>query len=101
MTRTEHSVGLDTAAPGRWLDTTGAPGAGEQPVAEVLTGGSRNVLHLVKRGDERMALRMPGPRALLAYDGEHPKDQGKEAFGAMVPDLIATAARLAHSGEER
>lgn len=63
MTRTEDSAGLDTAALSRWLDTTGAPGAGEEPVAEVLTGGSQNLLYLVRRGDERMVLRMPGPRA--------------------------------------
>jgi aminoglycoside phosphotransferase (APT) family kinase protein len=54
---------LDTAALGRWLDAGDAPGQGEQPVLELLTGGSQNTLYLVHRGDHRMVLRMPGPRA--------------------------------------
>jgi aminoglycoside phosphotransferase (APT) family kinase protein len=48
---------------GRWLDTAGAPGAGERPVLELLTGGSQNSLYLVHRGDTRMVLRMPRARA--------------------------------------
>jgi len=63
MTRTDEPAGLETATLGRWLDSKGAPGAGEEPLAEVLTGGSQNVLYLIRRGDERMVLRMPGPRA--------------------------------------
>ncbi len=53
----------DTAALGRWLDSSGAPGHGEQPRLELLTGGSQNTLYRVHRGDQRMVLRMPGPRA--------------------------------------
>ncbi|OBK17148.1 phosphotransferase family protein [Mycobacterium asiaticum] len=48
---------------GHWLDTNGAPGAGEEPVLDQLSGGSQNTLYLVQRGSERMVLRMPGPRA--------------------------------------
>jgi aminoglycoside phosphotransferase (APT) family kinase protein len=53
----------DAAELGRWLDTHGAPGQGERPVLEVLTGGSQNALYLITRGDRRMVLRMPGARA--------------------------------------
>jgi aminoglycoside phosphotransferase (APT) family kinase protein len=53
----------DTAALGRWLDENDAPGAGEQPELEILTGGSQNTLYRVRRGDERMVLRMPGSGA--------------------------------------
>ena len=53
----------DTAALGRWLDENDAPGAGEQPVLELLTGGSQNTLYRVRRGDERMVLRTPGSGA--------------------------------------
>lgn len=48
---------------GPWLDRNDAPGAGVQPVLEQLSGGSQNTLYLVRRGDESMVLRMPGPRA--------------------------------------
>lgn len=61
--RTEESNQLDTAALGRWLDTQNAPGHGDQPVAEVLKGGSQNMLYRVERGGQKMVLRMPGPRA--------------------------------------
>ncbi|QLL07288.1 phosphotransferase family protein [Mycobacterium vicinigordonae] len=54
---------LDAGALGRWLDAQGAPGSGEVPVAELLSGGSQNTLYLLHRGNERMVLRMPGPRA--------------------------------------
>ena len=54
---------LDPGILGRWLDTNNGPGPGEQPVLEKLSGGSQNTLYLVKRGPERMVLRMPGPRA--------------------------------------
>ena len=53
----------DTDVLGRWLDTKSAPGQGEEPRLELLTGGSQNTLYLVHRGDQRMVLRMPGPRA--------------------------------------
>ena len=53
----------DTAALGRWLDENDAPGAGEQPVLELLTGGSQNTLYRVRRGDKQMVLRMPGSGA--------------------------------------
>lgn len=61
--RTEESNQLDTAALGRWLDTQNGPGHGDQPVAEVLKGGSQNMLYRVERGGQKMVLRMPGPRA--------------------------------------
>src|ERR1700761_7934554 len=54
---------LDAVALGRWLDASGAPGAGEEPVVEQLSGGSQNTLYLIHRGDERMVLRMPRARA--------------------------------------
>ncbi|HEU4361855.1 MAG TPA: phosphotransferase family protein [Mycobacterium sp.] len=54
---------LDAERLGRWLDAERAPGAGELPVLEVLSGGSQNALFRVRRGDERMVLRMPGTRA--------------------------------------
>ena len=63
MTRTHNPVDLDTATLGRWLDTQDAPGHGEEPVAEVLKGGSQNMLYKVSRGGQGMVLRMPGPRA--------------------------------------
>jgi aminoglycoside phosphotransferase (APT) family kinase protein len=53
----------DPGVLGRWLDTHHAPGDGEQPVLEPLSGGSQNTLYLIQRGGERMVLRMPGPRA--------------------------------------
>ena len=60
----------DTAALGRWLDERDAPGAGEKPELELLTGGSQNTLYRVRRGDERMVLRMPGSGAdATRFDG--------------------------------
>ncbi|HZU46679.1 MAG TPA: acyl-CoA dehydrogenase, partial [Mycobacterium sp.] len=53
----------DPGGLGRWLDTHHAPGDGELPVLEPLSGGSQNTLYLIQRGGERMVLRMPGPRA--------------------------------------
>lgn len=55
---------------GRWLDTHDAPGQGERPVLERLTGGSQNTLYLIRRGDARMVLRMPGRDAdRTRFDG--------------------------------
>src|SRR6202167_2104048 len=54
---------LDALVLGRWLDANAAPGDGEEPVLERLTGGSQNTLYLIQRGSERMVLRMPGARA--------------------------------------
>ena len=54
---------LDAEILGRWLDTHSAPRSGELPVLEQLKGGSQNTLYLIERGDQRMVLRMPGPRA--------------------------------------
>jgi aminoglycoside phosphotransferase (APT) family kinase protein len=54
---------LDAVVLGRWLDANAAPGDGEEPVLEQLSGGSQNTLYLIHRGDERMVLRMPGERA--------------------------------------
>src|SRR6202046_510159 len=60
---------LDAAVLGRWLDANAAPGDGEEPVIEQLSGGSQNTLYLIHRGDHRMVLRMPGPRADAARVG--------------------------------
>src|SRR6185312_9668630 len=54
---------VDAQVLGRWLDASKAPGHGEEPVLEQLSGGSQNTLYLIHRGPERMVLRMPGPRA--------------------------------------
>src|ERR1700730_569203 len=54
---------LDAVVLGRWLDANEAPGDGEEPVLEQLSGGSQNTLYLIHRGDHRMVLRMPGARA--------------------------------------
>jgi len=48
---------------GRFLDASGTPGYGEEPVLEPLSGGSQNTLYLIRRGGGRMVLRMPGTRA--------------------------------------
>ncbi|CAJ1499828.1 phosphotransferase family protein [[Mycobacterium] burgundiense] len=58
-----HTTDIDSDVLGHWLDEQNAPGHGERPVLEVLTGGSQNLLYRVRRGDERMVLRMPGARA--------------------------------------
>jgi aminoglycoside phosphotransferase (APT) family kinase protein len=54
---------LDPGVLGRWLDANEAPGSGEEPLLQQLTGGSQNTLYLIQRGSERMVLRMPGARA--------------------------------------
>jgi len=54
---------MDSGVLGRWLDTEGAPGEGDEPVLTQLGGGSQNTLYLIQRGDQPMVLRMPGPRA--------------------------------------
>ncbi len=54
---------LDDEVLGRWLDSNDAPGHGEKPRLETLSGGSQNTLYLIRRGAERMVLRMPGDRA--------------------------------------
>ncbi|MGH3595318.1 MAG: phosphotransferase family protein, partial [Mycobacterium sp.] len=54
---------LDAGVLGRWLDANGAPGHGEKPVLQQLSGGSQNTLYLIQRGGKRMVLRMPGTRA--------------------------------------
>ena len=56
-------TGLDAGVLARWLDANDAPGGGEQPVLELLKGGSQNTLYLIERGGQRMVLRMPGARA--------------------------------------
>lgn len=48
---------------GKWLDARGAPGAGEKPLLQPLSGGSQNTLYRIERGVHRMVLRMPGARA--------------------------------------
>ena len=54
---------LDAGVLGRWLDEHGAAGPGEDPILEQLGGGSQNTLYLIRRGGQRMVLRMPGARA--------------------------------------
>ena len=54
---------LDEAALGRWLDSAGAPGDGEIPQLEPLSGGSQNALYRVAGRGAPMVLRMPGARA--------------------------------------
>lgn len=54
---------LDPVGLGRWLDAHHAPGDGEEPVLQPLSGGSQNTLYLIERGGKRMVLRMPGARA--------------------------------------
>jgi len=44
----------DSGKLGRWLDSQGAPGQGEERVLEA-AGGSQNTLYLVRRGGERGA----------------------------------------------
>ncbi len=56
-------TGIDADRLGQWLDRQNAPGHGELPELEQLSGGSQNVLLVVKRGGTRMVLRMPGARA--------------------------------------
>jgi aminoglycoside phosphotransferase (APT) family kinase protein len=63
MVVTNSGPELDPGNLGRWLDANNAPGDGEEPVLELLTGGSQNTLYLIHRGDEAMVLRMPGARA--------------------------------------
>jgi aminoglycoside phosphotransferase (APT) family kinase protein len=54
---------VDATVLGHWLDANDAPGDGEQPVLELLSGGSQNTLYLIHRRGHRMVLRMPGARA--------------------------------------
>lgn len=54
---------MDAIGLGRWLDGADAPGHGELPVVQPLSGGSQNMLYRVRRGASAMVLRMPGPRA--------------------------------------
>lgn len=54
---------VDAQRLGTWLDQRGAPGHGELPAIETISGGSQNTLLRVMRGGSRMVLRMPGARA--------------------------------------
>ena len=63
MTVSSAGPKLDATALGRWLDSQHAPGSGEPPVLEPLSGGSQNTLYRIERGGQRMVLRMPGARA--------------------------------------
>ncbi len=58
-----HTTDIDADVLGHWLDKNDAPGQGERPQLELLTGGSQNTLYRVRRGAARMVLRMPGARA--------------------------------------
>lgn len=57
------NTGVDADVLGRWLDNQNAPGDGERPVLELLSGGSQNTLIRIRRGEHRTVLRMPGARA--------------------------------------
>jgi aminoglycoside phosphotransferase (APT) family kinase protein len=60
----------DAVVLGRWLDRNDAPGEGERPILESLSGGSQNTLYRIRRGNERMVLRMPGAGASAGrFDG--------------------------------
>ncbi|MGH3560628.1 MAG: phosphotransferase family protein, partial [Mycobacterium sp.] len=63
MTELADGPRLDAPALGRWLDANGAPGNGELPVLEPLSGGSQNALYRLQQRVEPMVLRMPGARA--------------------------------------
>jgi aminoglycoside phosphotransferase (APT) family kinase protein len=54
---------IDAQRIGRWLDEHDAPGQGELTALDRLSGGSQNALYLIKRGENRMVMRMPGARA--------------------------------------
>lgn len=54
---------IDAAQLGNWLDRQDAPGHGELPSVETMSGGSQNTLLRVTRGGTRMVIRMPGARA--------------------------------------
>lgn len=90
---TASETALDAGVLGRWLDAQDAPGHGEAPVLDPLSGGSQNTLYMVRRGPERMVLRMPGPRADAArIDGLRREIRLVRALsGTDVPhaDLIA------------
>jgi aminoglycoside phosphotransferase (APT) family kinase protein len=70
QSETHSGLPLDPESLGRWLDSQGAPGAGEIPALELLTGGSQNILLRIKRGDQTMVLRMPGERASESRQNE-------------------------------
>lgn len=53
----------DVATLAEWLDAADAPGHGERPVLDPLSGGSQNSLYRLQRGDTPMVLRMPGTGA--------------------------------------
>ncbi|WP_099023786.1 phosphotransferase family protein [Mycolicibacterium palauense] len=63
MTKTSQVSAPDADTLGRWLDENQAPGHGERPELELLTGGSQNTLYRVRRGGHSMVLRTPGAAA--------------------------------------
>jgi aminoglycoside phosphotransferase (APT) family kinase protein len=70
MTVVGNAPEVNAGVLGRWLDSHDAPGQGEEPQLELLTGGSQNTLYLIDRGGQRMVLRMPGARAdQTRFDG--------------------------------
>lgn len=54
---------LDTARLATWMDEAALPGKGEPLCARFLSGGSRNLIFALVRGDETCVLRMPPPGA--------------------------------------
>ncbi|HLI54547.1 MAG TPA: phosphotransferase family protein [Acidimicrobiales bacterium] len=60
--------GLDTAGLTAWLDREALPGRGEPLHCNLLSGGTQNEIHEVRRGDLHAALRIPPPGAPAARD---------------------------------
>ncbi|MGV0794262.1 phosphotransferase family protein [Mycolicibacterium sp. XJ1819] len=55
--------GLDTAQLAAWMDDAALPGKGEPLQANLLSGGTQNVIYRIRRGEEECVLRMPPPGA--------------------------------------
>ena len=48
---------IDIAKLEKWMDARGLPGSGEPLEARFISGGASNEIFLLKRGEQRMALR--------------------------------------------
>ena len=97
---------VDAAVLGRWLDANAAPGDGEEPVIEQLSGGSQNTLYLIHRGDHRMVLRMPlvgqvGVGALAGFAAERQRVPDQKQLHphslACVGEPLASRERMLFS----
>jgi aminoglycoside phosphotransferase (APT) family kinase protein len=47
----------------RWMDEQGLPGKGEPVEHRFLSGGTQNEIYEIRRGDQRVAIRIPPPAA--------------------------------------